>query len=287
MADVFAKIDPNLPFAQALGGWAVEADGRNASVASLSDVTGFTGPDVGGPLGPMRFGKTQAPDNAAKKVLVVRGNINDGLTSSAPRTETSVWRTQPGKIPIKQDFWYAFGMYLPNWTRVTEEFVISQWHTVGGAAGYGGQPFMAIYLRNDTISVQARYNNNPTISAATSVGNVFTAAGAPVDQWHYFIFKGRISPNAADGPYLKVWRSINGAAPVQFVNYTGPLGYTGFDTDDAPWQKLGHYPWGYNTSNPWTPSVPTKTIYYRTPVYVRDLTNKYTVQDLLIYVKDR
>lgn len=288
-AEIFAELNANKLFSQQKGGWGIEADGRSAQVSSLSDSTGFLANNslATDALGKLRFGKAAAPDDAARKVLVLRGNKGDGLTAAAPRSELSIWRTNAGTLRVKQDIWYAFGIYLKDGFPASSEFVVTQWHTMGtGKAGYAGQPFWAIYIKGDKYTIQRRWNANTTLSAASTSYKTFSVAGAPVGRWHYWVVKARISPRATDAPYLTMWRSTDGSTLEKVVDEQGPLGYSGFDTDDPPWAKIGHYPWGYNSGNVWEAPF-TRTIYYRTPVFVADPAGKYTAADLLKYVRER
>ncbi len=47
--------------------------------------------------------------------------------------------------------------------------------------------------------------------------------------------------------------------------------------------KFGIYPWS-GASNQWTPSVPTKSLLFRTPTYVHDDAGVYTEPDLRAHV---
>lgn len=292
-ADIHSIANPNNANNTAVGGWSVEWDGRNTSLAAVTNTvgSGVTANNnfATGPLGPIRFGKVNAPDDATRRAWVFRGHPNDAYTAGAPRSEMLCWQTQPGKLPVKTIFWQAFGVYLTaQGFPATSDFCLAQWHTYGmGVHGYAGQPFFGIYLRNGTYSLQHRYNGNSTLSAGTTTAigtGGITAGGAPVGRWDYWIMQACISPFVNDNPFLKVWRSTDGVNLTQVHNKSQPLGYSGFDTDDRPFPKLGHYP--YLSGNPWAP-VATRELYLRCPVFVNDPLNEYSAVDLLNYVKTR
>lgn len=246
-----------------------------------------------GPLGRVRIGKKLAPENDGRYVMAIRGHKDDGLTAGAPRTEVSWWITTTGIIPIKQDFWFAFGVYLSEGFPITNEACIAQWHTNGNtSAGYAGQPFFAIYLKGGNIQVQQRWNANAVLSQGTTQSRVYTKAGITPGVFNYFVVKARISPKTNDNPYLQMWRAVGPSGILvseinSLVDSPGTaLGYTGFDNGDPPWQKMGHYPYGHITFNVWNAPL-TRELLYRCPIYVDDPTSKYLPVDMLNHVRTR
>lgn len=274
--DVFAELNANNAFASDSDGAGVECDGRNASVRSLSEA-GFSGSYLSDVLGSTRFGKATDPENAGRKTLMVRPNVNDGLTAGAPRCEISWWTTQPGALKTKTDIWYAFGLYLPNWETTPEEGIISQWHQAGNTVN----PFMAIAITGDRIKFHTGWNSNTNPTQSGNSTRSYYSNGLPINKWTYFVIKAKISPFTSDAPYFKVWRD-----GTQIIDYSGPLSYN--SPTNPPWAKFGLYPWGYNTSsNRWSPEVPTKTLLFRTPTFVHDPNGKYKEADIRAYVKAR
>ncbi|WP_156466652.1 polysaccharide lyase [Methylibium sp. Root1272] len=274
--DVFAELNANNAFASDSDGAGVECDGRNASVRSLSEA-GFSGSYLSDVLGSTRFGKATDPENAGRKTLMVRPNVNDGLTAGAPRCEISWWTTQAGALKTKTDIWYAFGLYLPDWETTPEEGIISQWHQAGNTVN----PFMAIAIAGDKINFYTRYNSNTNPTQAGNSTRSWNTSGLPINKWTYFVIKAKISPFTSDAPYFKVWRD-----GTQIIDYSGPLSYN--SPTNPPWAKFGLYPWGYNTSgNRWSAEFPTKTLLFRTPTFVHDPNGKYKEADIRAYVKAR
>lgn len=293
--DIFAMVNPNLPFASSIGGFGCEWDNNKKTGLSgisntigqgcLADSTGATGP-----LGRVRIGKQVDPQDSSRMTLAVRGFKDDGLTSGAPRTEIGNWITTSGVIPIKQDFWFAFGVYFAEGFPITNEFVMAQWHTNGSSpAGYAGQPFWSIVVKGGQYQIQQRWNANSTLSSANT-SYVVHNVGNITSGWNYFVVKARISPLANDNPYMEMWRAQDGGSLTQVINKsTNPqarLGYTGFDNGDPPWQKFGHYPYGHVTFNVWNAPF-TRQIQFRCPTYVDDPTSKYLPVDLLNHVRTR
>ncbi|EWS55934.1 heparin lyase I family protein [Methylibium sp. T29] len=274
--DVFAELNANNAFASDSDGAGLECDGRNASVRSLSEA-GFSGSYLSDVLSSTRFGKATDPENAGRKTLMVRPNVNDGLTAGAPRCEVSWWTTQPGALKTKTDIWYAFGLYLPNWETTPEEGIISQWHQAGNTVN----PFMAIMIAGDRIKFHTGWNSNTNPTQSGNSTRSYYSNGLPINKWTYFVIKAKISPFTSDAPYFKVWRD-----GTQIIDYSGPLSYN--SPTNPPWAKFGLYPWGYNTSsNRWSPEVPTKTLLFRTPTFVHDPNGKYKEADIRAYVKAR
>lgn len=303
-SDIFATIDiASRTFAAGEKGGAGAEWGNNqkTSVSSLSNTLGLgamvTHGLASGPLGNQRFGKTSAPEGDGRAALAISGYYGDGETAGAPRTEGSWWWERAGSIAnyVKRDIWFAFGYYMLEGFPISGEAAIAQWHTNGipsgtpGMGGYAGQPFWALFVKNNSVVVQNRWNNNPYINPAnTSSVPPFNLAAMVAGQWNYFVVKARISPRTSDNPYMKMWRATGPAGILtQVIDSSNPLGYTGFDSVDRPWQKFGHYPWGYNTnSNRWTEPL-TRRMLFRCPVYVDDPTSKYLPADLLAHVRAR
>lgn len=300
-SDIFAKISiATQGFSVGAKGGAGAEWGANqkTGVAGLSSVVG-QGATVShnlatGPLGPVRVGRKLAPEGDGRYVIAVRGHYNDGETSGAPRTELSWWISQPGSIAtkVKRDIWYSFGIYLSEGFPIENECVISQWHTngykIGNTTYYAGQPFWAMIIDGDNVVVHNRWNYNQYVSAGTTQARVYTLPGMQMNAWNYFVVKARISPIATDGPYMKMWRATGPSGILtQVIDSANLLGYTGFDGADPPWQKLGHYPWGYDQNNNRWNAPLTRELLYREPIYVDDPTSKYNPVDLLAHVRAR
>lgn len=293
-ADIFAAVDvATQTFAVGTkGGAGAEWDNnKKTGVSGLSSTVGqgalADNTQATGELGRVRVGRKLAPEGDGRYCVAIRGHKNDGLTAGAPRTEVGWWITQPGTLKIKRDIWYAFGVYLSEGFPITSEACLSQWHTNGGSAGYGGQPFFAIIIAGNSVKVHNRWNANSSINSGNTSSQVYTLAGITVGEWNYFVVKARISPRTNDNPYMKMWRATGPSGILtQVIDSSNPLGYTGFDTDDPPWQKFGHYPYGHVTFNVWNAPL-TRELLYRCPIYVDDPTSKYLPADLLAHVRAR
>ncbi len=272
--DIFAQVDPAKTFES--HGWVVahECAGQTGTFENL-DEDGVTASDLGDDLGTLRFGKVDAPDDPQRKALAFHVNIDDPELFGAPRCEIS-WASSnhDTRIPIKQDFWFAFGLYLPAWTEVPEEGIIAQWHESGPTVN----PFMAVSLDGPELKLTLRYNADSSPTQAGNTIHSFQLPGElPVDEWTYFVIKSKISWDEADQPYFHMWRDGD-----LILEYDDLLGY---NSSATPFMKLGLYPWGYDSPpNEWTASVPTKTLFFRLPTYVHADGTSYEEVDLRAYV---
>lgn len=254
----------------------MEAGGQAKGNEQISE-DGMRSFDAGDRLGSLRFGKAPDPDDPSRSVLVFRAHMNDALSWGAPRTELSFG--QASRLPVGQDFWYGFGLRTPGWNvRATDEQLLTQWHQGNGTIPLG--PFMALLVKGNNFKLDVKFNlKYPPSIATTNTTTVWTGSGMPVDKWTYFVFKAKISPDLKDDPYLQVWKD-----GVQIVDYHGPFGYN--YPDVKPYVKLGHYEW-IASYNRWDPDSPVKTVYYRTPVLIRDNGGKYSEADVRAYLSSQ
>lgn len=225
----------------------------------------------------MRFGKAADPADPSKKVLLFAPNKFDGLVSGAPRCEVSWWHSQPGKLKTGTDIWYAFGLYLPNWTVVPREIVISQWHQECCV-----NPWAVVILQDEKFKLQLRWNSSSNPTQAGNSAREWQSPGIPTSKWTVFVVKAKITPKVGEGGYYKVWRD-----GVQVADYSGPISY---NTGDArvPWAKFGAYPWGYDRTDSQGWKTPeTTTLLFKNPVFVHDPAGKYTEADLRAHVLAR
>lgn len=273
-ADIFAEIDANKPFAQEIGGAGLECDGpKRGQIKGINDANGLTGTTPDG----KRFGKTPDPLDPSKTVLLFAPNKNDALTSGAPRCEVSWWYSQLGKLKTGTDIWYAFGLFLPNWTAVPREIVVSQWHQECCV-----NPWAAFILQDEKFKLQLRWNSSPNPTASGNQAREWQSAGIPTSKWTVFVVKAKITPKVGEGGYYKVWRD-----GVQVADYSGAISYNTGDTR-VPWAKFGAYPWGYDRTDSQGWKTPeTTTLLFKSPVFVHDPAGKYTEADLRAYVLAR
>ena len=255
--------------------WGMECAGQVQGAINIPE-TGLQGFDLGGSLGTQRFGKVADPDDASRRVLMFRPNAGDPLIYGGPRCEMTFSPSFGGKLPVKQDVWFAFGMRFQDWTSTTDEQVLMQWHWSNGSIPVG--PFLALAMKAGKLQIDSKANAAYPPSPTTTKSTVHWTGEVTPNSWSYFVVKARISPNMADAPYLQVWRD-----GVQIVNHQGPFGYN--YPEVTPYVKIGHYQW--LAGNTWSSTARTKTILVRTPALINDTTGKYTEADIRGHVKAR
>lgn len=275
-ADVGLQIATTPTFASYKWLWSLECGGQSLGAINIPE-TGLRSFDTDGPFGTLRFGKVPDPDNPAKKVLAFVANASDGLVAGAPRCEATFSPSLSGKLPVGQDFWFAFGVRLQNWINGTDEQLLSQWHWSNGSIPL--QPFFALYLKGDRLEFDSRFDGKypPSIASTQTTALWRDSSSVPVNRWIYFTVKARISPDPAAAPYVKVWRDGQ-----MIVDRAGPIGYN--YPEVAPYAKVGHYEW-IAPYNVWNASLRTKTILYRTPSLIHDQANRYREADVRGFVQ--
>ena len=275
-SDIRLQVDANALFSSYKWQWGVECAGQVQGAVNIPE-TGLQGFDLGAGLGTQRFGKVADPDDASRRVLMFRPNAGDPWIYGGPRCEMTFSPNFAGKLPVKQDVWFAFGMRFQDWTSSTDEQVLAQWHWSNGSIPVG--PFLALAIKGGRLQIDSKANAAYPPSPATTTSTVHWTGDVTPNSWSYFVVKARISPNPADAPYLQVWRD-----GVQIVNHRGPFGYN--YPEVTPYVKIGHYQWvtSYNT---WSNTARTKTVLVRSPALINDTTGRYTEADIRGHVKAR
>jgi hypothetical protein len=274
--DIRLQVEPGRLFSSYKWMWSAECAGYKEGAVNIAE-SGLHSFDLGSGLGTQRFGRVPDPDDASRRVLMFRPNAGDPWIYGGPRCEMTFSPTFGGKLPVKQDVWFAFGMRFQDWTSSTDEQVLMQWHWSNGSIPIG--PFLALAMKGGKLQIDSKANAAYPPAAATTTSTVHWNGDVKPNTWSYFVVKARISPNPADAPYLQVWRD-----GTQIVNHQGPLGYN--YPEVTPYVKVGHYQWiaSYNT---WAASAATKTVLVRTPALINDTTGKYTEADIRGHVKAR
>ncbi len=274
-ADIRLQVEADRPFNSYKWLWGMECGGQVQGAVNIPE-SGLQGTDLGAGLGTQRFGKVADPDDANRRVLMFRPNAGDPLIYGGPRCEMTFSPSFGGKLPVKQDVWFAFGMRFQDWTSSTDEQVLMQWHWSNGSIPVG--PFLALAMKGGKLQIDSKANAAYPPSPTTTTSTMHWTGAVTPNSWSYFVVKARISPNPADAPYLQVWRD-----GVQIVNHQGPFGYN--YPEATPYVKIGHYQW--LAGNTWSSSARTKTILVRTPALINDTTGKYTEADIRGHVKAR
>lgn len=274
-SDIFAQIDTRNTFKSYGWLWSVECAGVAKGAIDVPE-SGIQGSDLGAGLGTMRFGKVPDPDAPQRKVLQFRANKDDGLQAGAPRCELSFSATQPGRLEIGREFWFAFGIRLDKWINTPEEQIVAQIHQSDGSIPLN--PIFALSVLGDKFSLYYRNNANSVVTKASTTSiDGWSSKGLPTKEWTYFVVKATVSTNPKDSPHLFVWKDGQ-----QIVNYVGAFGYN--TPSVTPFAKFGHYQWG-GPGNAWSASAPTKTVLIRNPTFVRaSSTANYQESDIRVHV---
>lgn len=252
--------------------WGLECNGQVLAANAVPE-GGVMGKAYGSQAMVTRFSKITDPLNPNRKVLYFAPTRDDGLLWGAPRCEIGYSPTQAGKLPMGQDFWYGFGLYLPGWQVTADEQIVTQWHTTTGAITAPLNPPFAISVMGNAVRIVGRSGAGASLTKA-GVKTVIDVKsnGLPTSGWTYFVIKTRVSFSGNPAPYVQIWRD---GVPV--VSSNAPIGY------DIPgavlYSKFGHYHW-IDASNPWPASVPTRTVLHRPPITVVDKNGAYTERDI-------
>lgn len=271
--DVLGSADATTQFGAQ--NWNIECEGKTGYISTVpeSGLSGSTLEDGA----TLKFGRVRNPQGWGPDVLVFRSNKRNRWVSGAPRCEGSFSR-QESRIPKKQVFWQAMTVWIDNWsdTGLKDRQLVTQWHH--GADGYGLQPVLGLYMRKDEFSISAKYDTHAVPSSGTTVNKlVYRKTGGMTGRWVRIVMQGRISPNMADNPFMKVWVDGNLVA-----SYSGPLGYY---VDAKPKMKFGIYKW-MSSANPWDMNVPTRKVYLRQALLLRDPDGRYGPSQLFSSLSD-
>lgn len=271
---VQAGLESSKTFASDNWLWTLECVGKVLSANAVPE-TGIKGNAYGSSSQILRFGKVTDPLNSSRKVLNFTVNRDDPLIASAPRCEVGYSPTQAGKLPLGQDFWFGFGLYLPGWKQSADEQVVVQWQTTGNKVSLN--PPLAISVLGSSLRIVSRTGAGSTLTKTTATTPILVnSSGLPTAGWTYIVIKARVEHGSTARPYLKVWRD-----GTKIVDSTAPVAY------DLPgavlYAKFGHYHW-IDASNPWPAAIPTRSLLHRAPITVLDPSGTYTEADIRSYL---
>lgn len=276
-AAVSAGLDAKRAFAADGWIWGLECLGKATHAADIPERGVHA--DSDGKLEPgLRFGRVPDPLDTKRLVFNFTAHRDDPRMWGAPRCEAIFSPTKAGRLPVGTEFWFGFGLLLPNWVTSPDEQIVSQWHMGDGSIALN--PLFAISIQGAGLRFQARFNNSRQMSkAGTSKTIDVVSDGLPVETWTYIVARARISadPNAA--PYLQVWRD-----GVEVISYFGPLGYA--IPGGVPYAKIGHYHW-IDASNPWPARIASRTVLIRNPSFIFNNAAQFQAGDLLDFVRQQ
>jgi hypothetical protein len=144
-SDIKMRVSAYDTFASNKWNWSAECNGQAMGAFNIPE-TGIHGFELGSGYGTRRFGKVMDPADSTRKVLMFRADVDDNYSSGAPRCELTFSPSFSGKIPVGEDFWFAFGMRLQDWNiNTTDEQIVMQWHWSNGSIPLG--PFFTFLIK--------------------------------------------------------------------------------------------------------------------------------------------
>jgi hypothetical protein len=210
-----------------------------------------------------RFGPIADPLNPSRRVYELRVHQNDPLTAGAKRCELIALPNATTAIPYRENVWFGVSLRVVD-GRLTrgEDRLLFQWH----ASGFN--PFLALLLKDGKLRIETRHNNNANASAKTST--LSTPWRDPLEApsgWMDFVVQARVSPDAADRPFVRVWRDGK-----LLFEQQGPLGYRTTELSSA---RVGYYQW--LSLNSWDASQPVRSMHISKALLVRDPAQAYNM----------
>jgi hypothetical protein len=271
-SDIIANASAAQEFSQLGWKWSIECAGQ--AVGGLNVPTdGLRGSDLGDQWTDLRFARVSASDSPARAFLM-RVDQSDPSVRGGQRCEMLASPTQGAALPSRQNFWFAVGLYLPDWVAARDETIVTQFHSSAGSIPLN--PFVALSIRGSSFHLSVRHNASATPAKETTVvANYGFEEPLPVNRWVRFVVQARISHSPEDRPFLRLWQD-----GVLKVNHLGPVGYASVDTQ---YVKLGLYHWN-GEANQWQPEAKTRTALVINPALIRDARERYGEADIRRYI---
>jgi len=255
-------VDPRLPFA-ALAPWRPirQVAGPNGLLAEVPE------PGIRGAAGDWALLRTADPLDARRAAY--RHRIAQGfpMWGETWRSEiTANWTDDGTNVTRGVDYWIAWAVKLePDLVQPgAGEVSLLDFHVVPDPGDTQNNSSFHLFLRDDVLRIVSLWNAEAvTLKSRTRIAQLWSEPAPPVDRWHWFVMKARFHWDAAEGPYLQIWRAVGDGPAVQIAARTGPNAFN----DRAPFlpQKFGLYRW-----DPWT-GAPTRTLYSKGFYVLRDL----------------
>lgn len=249
--------------------WRLQCNSFQGNVAQFADARPF-GQERRSD-GVMSFGTVSDPAGGADPVFVFSADLRNQLVNNAPRCEgvfaAPETRMTPGKV-----FWTAATVWLDDWsgTRPGDSQLFLQWHGVVGSLN----PSFALYVQGNRLTGVVRYNPDAVPDKrGTGQQQLFALDGGFQRRWLRIVVRGREGLDPADEPQLAMW--IDGR---QVADYQGPIGYRNNDGDIL---KFGIYKWIKDARQVWDERVPTRSVFFKNVMLVRDEGQRYDVQKIM------
>lgn len=259
--DLIAQVSPGATSNPRIIG--LQCQGTNSDLATQS--AAFVATPAASAV--QRFGTAATLTEKAQRFEV--GSTDKLPAGSPPRCENLVF---PGASGLREGetFWHAIEMWTDDWANSTDDQLVLQWHQ--DDARLSQNPYFALLLKGKTLRAEMRSNANLLSTKASNTVFSSPAIAWTPKQWNSIVIQGRISPNPALSPFVRIW--ING---VLAINRTEPLGY--YLAGNATYYvKWGIYKW--TDGNPWDAKYPTRSVMVRNMLLVRDPTARYTATSI-------
>ena len=216
-----------------------------------------------------RFGEVDLDGVRAFRLQINAVDVlPDGVS---PRCELLAYPMPGSALPQAETFWLAFSFWADDWSGTNDEQLIAKMH-IQEPRNTLLNPFFALVVRGNAMRLELRYNERTVPDKAST--QLVTAArlAMPARQWTTAVVQARISTQAKQAPFLRMW--LNGRL---VADYEGPLGYV-LPPGGFAYQKVGIYHW--IADNPWDLKVPVRALLLGAMITVQDPSARYT-QELL------
>lgn len=259
--DLISYISPGVLFpARNIG---LQCQGVNATLADVPQRMANANTSAG--TVETRFGEV---DLDGVRAFRLQTNAVDLLPDGvSPRCELVAYPMPGSALPQAETFWLAFSFWADDWSGTQDEQLIAQMH-IQEPRNTLLNPFFALVVRGNALRLELRYNERTVPDKAST--QLVTAArlAMPARQWTTAVVQARISTQAKQAPYLRMW--LNGRL---VADYAGPLGYV-LPPGGFAYQKVGIYHWV--ADNPWDLKVPVRALLLGAMIAVRDADGRYS-----------
>ncbi|HML96708.1 MAG TPA: heparin lyase I family protein [Thermodesulfobacteriota bacterium] len=256
-------IDPRQTYAEGRK-WnaATQVSGPNQVLADVQE-PGIIG--LGSDYALSRVADPLDPTKAAFRHRIAEAFPTWG-TVGARRSEISAdWSSKGATVMRGVDYWIAFAVkFEPDmFGSGNGGASLMDFHQVPDSGENWLPSSLSMYSGDNDISFVVRWDSGqPTVASNPPSKSLWSESAPSTTQWHRFVMKVRLNWDAAQKPYVRIWRAV-GNGPVQLiVSHDGPNDYN----NNAPYipQKFGLYRW-----DDWS-GKPTRTMYTKGFYVIKD-----------------
>lgn len=154
------------------------------------------------------------------------------------------WSSAPSNVHRGIEYWIGFAYKLEADIAAagTGEHSLLDFHVVADAGDSNPYSPFHFYIKDGDWRIHSRYNANAVTNAGQStVQDIWTENSPSSADWHYFAMNVLFHWDAAEDPFIRIWRAVGDAAPTQIVDHESPNCYN--DEADFMPQKFGIYRW--------------------------------------------